>query len=345
MSQSKEKPVKPKRAESDTAPDPTSEPKAGEEGWRDLIFFRKLGEDRWEAWSWAAIGLLVCTALIWAVALLRLGSVSVQAYGVGVALSGMMSFPVMIWGMIKTMLNPPIFRPSRTIAFTSLLVISFLAQKPLFEAPVSTEGWTSDYAYTFPLEGPWYVLNGGDSMETNRLATAPAVRYGMALTKLDDKGQRHLGDGTSLEQFYCYGQPVVAPRDGVVVRAVDKVKDNAPGKGSGDKGYSGNHVVLKLGAQEFFFVFYLKKGSIAVKDGETVKAGQKLGECGNSGIADYPQVQFHFQNSADYPLAEGLPVRFKLRSGKALVESGMGRGPVVPNDLKDGQIVEAVAQP
>lgn len=320
----------------------SSEPSQQDAGWKDLIFFRKLDKDVWEAWAWAGVGLFGSAVVIWALALAKLGPVSVKAYGVGVMLTGMLTFPIMIWGMIKTMLNPPIFRPSRTIAFTALMAVSFFAQKPLFEAPVSTSQWKSDKAYKFPVKGPWYVLNGGESMEHNRLATAPAVRYAMALTKLDDKGARHSGDGAALEQFYCYGQPVFAPYDATVVRAVDEVNDNKPGKAKAERGYSGNHVVLKLGPEEFFFVFYLKRGSIAVKEGDQVKAGQKLGECGNSGISDYPQVQFHFQNSAEYPLSEGLPVRFDLRAGGAVVESGMGRGPTEPGALEGGQVVEAV---
>ena len=55
-----------------TPPKPTEE--APEQGVPpDSIFARKLTEDRWEAWTYTAVGLLGCVIPLWIIALLKLG--------------------------------------------------------------------------------------------------------------------------------------------------------------------------------------------------------------------------------------------------------------------------------
>lgn len=84
------------------------------------------------------------------------------------------------------------------------------------------------------------------------------------------------------------GTKVYAPRDG----RIGLVRDGEP-DGLGSKpGRPGNLVVLtwttKSGAKRALFFNHLKKGSVRVRTGQKVKAGQVLGQTGNSGNSTGP---------------------------------------------------------
>ena len=46
---------------------------------------------------------------------------------------------------------------------------------------------------------------------------------------------------------------------------------------------AGNYVVIEHPNKEYSMIAHFKNGSILVKEGEQVKEGQLLGQCGNSG--------------------------------------------------------------
>ncbi|MBA4166509.1 MAG: M23 family metallopeptidase [Chitinophagaceae bacterium] len=58
------------------------------------------------------------------------------------------------------------------------------------------------------------------------------------------------------------------------------------------------------------FVCSLKKHSIIVKEGQRVKRGQILGQCGNSGNSLEPHLHFHIQNVEDLNIATGAKCYF-----------------------------------
>jgi murein DD-endopeptidase MepM/ murein hydrolase activator NlpD len=71
-------------------------------------------------------------------------------------------------------------------------------------------------------------------------------------------------------------------------------------------------VILDHGNGEFSLLAHLRRGSVAVRPGATVAAGQKLGECGNSGNTSEPHLHYHLQNTAVFGRAEGLPAQFMV---------------------------------
>ncbi len=91
-------------------------------------------------------------------------------------------------------------------------------------------------------------------------------------------------------------RPVLSPADGVVVEAVDGVKDNLPDYGNYLAG-AGNYIVIKHSDNEYSFSAHLRNDSVAVKAGEDVKTGDKVGECGNSGTSFAPHLHYHLQDS------------------------------------------------
>jgi hypothetical protein len=90
------------------------------------------------------------------------------------------------------------------------------------------------------------------------------------------------------------GVDVVASADGIVARLRDGepdrvVRSDADRAAVTDK-ECGNGVVIDHGGGFETQYCHMKQGSIAVKEGDAVKAGAKLGQVGASGMAQFPHV-------------------------------------------------------
>ena len=92
----------------------------------------------------------------------------------------------------------------------------------------------------------------------------------------------------------------MAAAAGKVASAEDKYDDNVLGKPSDTAPKQGNNVVIDHGNGEFTMYAHLKRGSVKVKAGDAVKAGQQIAEVGNSGNAPLPHLHFHMQNTATW---------------------------------------------
>lgn len=89
------------------------------------------------------------------------------------------------------------------------------------------------------------------------------------------------------------GVDVIATADGIVKAIRDDMEDinvNKVGKAAVMKQGCGNAVVLLHPDDYSTFYCHMKKGSVAVKKGDHIKKGQKLGEVGLSGLTEFPHV-------------------------------------------------------
>ncbi|HVP56399.1 MAG TPA: M23 family metallopeptidase [Candidatus Eisenbacteria bacterium] len=182
-----------------------------------------------------------------------------------------------------------------------------------------------------PFDGDWFVYEGGREIYQNSNAYRDAERYSVVFTVVKD-GRTFSGDGTKNEQFYCYGQPVVAPADGTVVMINDSFADNAPGR-SESVMPAGNRVLIYHGHKEYSLLMHLKQNSIKVKSGAKVKQGDVVGECGNSGKSPAPHLEYRLQNSRGVPLPYSLPAQFVdyVADGTAVASGEPVRGQHVHN--------------
>ena len=91
---------------------------------------------------------------------------------------------------------------------------------------------------------------------------------------------------------------------------IDGVRDNIPGSMNP---YSalGNAVFIQHSEYEVSILAHLKMGSIRVKPGDEVKAGQFLGLCGNSGNSSEPHLHYHLQNTFIIQFGTGIKCFFK----------------------------------
>ncbi len=170
-----------------------------------------------------------------------------------------------------------------------------------------------------PFDGNWLVFWGGDTKELNQHHDAPNQKYAFDFVIVDSNGKSHKGEGTENEDYSALGQEILSPSDGVVTDVITGVRDNDPGSMNPYSGL-GNAVFIQHREYEVSILAHLKYGSIKVKVGNKVKAGQPIGLCGNSGNTTEPHLHYHLQNTPIIQDGTGIKCLFEqviiTRNGK-----------------------------
>jgi murein DD-endopeptidase MepM/ murein hydrolase activator NlpD len=123
-------------------------------------------------------------------------------------------------------------------------------------------------------------------------------------------GRPFAGDGSTNTQWYDFGSPVRAVAGGMVVRAIDGRPDNPPNTTPimpNPDSFGGNYVVVRIHPGVYAQYAHLEKGSVAVRVGQRIRAGQQLGKLGNSGNSTAPHLHFGLINQPDFTIANSLP--------------------------------------
>ncbi|MCA2980869.1 MAG: M23 family metallopeptidase [Myxococcaceae bacterium] len=216
------------------------------------------------------------------------------------------------------------------LAFDGGGLLTGLSTRPAArEAPTVSALRKTAAALRLPVDGSWFVLWGGRTFEDNRHAPVPDMRFALDLFVVKGPGT-FAGSGARNEDYWAFGQAVVAPADGVVVAAESGVPDNAPNQPRPGVLY-GNVVVIDHGEGEFSLLGHLQRGSVGVKPGDRVVAGQVVGRCGNSGMSTEPHLHYQLMDDADWTRAHGLPAQFRgyLANGRFVERGEPLRGQVV----------------
>jgi hypothetical protein len=185
-----------------------------------------------------------------------------------------------------------------------------------------------------PFDNEWVVIWGGRSIQDNYHVINPNQRFASDFV-IFQGGMFYTGDGSRNEDYYCFGQPILAPGAGVVITSENTVPDNTPPEENHDQPL-GNYVVIDHENGEYSMLFHFQQGSVTVRTGDVVQSGQLLGSCGNTGESDMPHLHYHLQNSPDpFDLlgAQGLPVQFQsyLANGRYVQRGEPTRGQSVQN--------------
>jgi hypothetical protein len=186
--------------------------------------------------------------------------------------------------------------------------LAALTKRP---APSEFIGYQTQTGLHLPFAGEWYVYWGGRSLVQNRHAVARDQRFAYDLLILARRcrGQSYRGTGGSNTDYYCFGQPIYAPADGLVVKTENELPDNTPGE-MNPKAVLGNYVILDHGSGEFSFFAHFRRDTVAVRSGDRVRSGQLLAQCGNSGNSSEPHLHYHLQNTPVPFQGDGLPAFF-----------------------------------
>lgn len=191
----------------------------------------------------------------------------------------------------------------------------------------------------FPLRGTWLAPNTPGtkipSHGTNKLGTRYAYdfiqvdweRNGLPAYKVGFS--HYLFLGVPLEEYYCWGQEVYAPCNGIVVQAKDGYKErprtnifsdtlnaykNAhyfDSEKDDEQLVAGNYIIIKYDDGVYAALCHLQNGSIQVSVGQNVKKGELIGRVGHSGNSYAPHLHFQLMDSEDIKTANGLPCAFE----------------------------------
>lgn len=182
-----------------------------------------------------------------------------------------------------------------------------------------------------PLSGSNWVAANGLTNPAHRRSVVPvdgkariAQRFAIDWIKLGPDGSPFHGSPGANANYYGYGAQVLAVADGRVADVKDGLPENA-----GDtparppplalETIAGNHLILDLGHGNFAVYAHLQPGSLRVKPGDRVRAGQVLALLGNSGNSDAPHLHFHLVDGPSNLGAEGRPYVLKAFSQQGAV--------------------------
>jgi murein DD-endopeptidase MepM/ murein hydrolase activator NlpD len=175
-------------------------------------------------------------------------------------------------------------------------------------------------ALRLPFNGEWFVFWGGDTREQNYHVDAATQRFAFDILKVDAEGKTHRGEGKVNEDYYAFGQEIVADADGTVTDVVTGIKDNVPGVMNPLMAV-GNFVMIRHANGEVSVFCHLKYESTRVKVGQRVKQGETIGLCGNSGNSSEAHLHYQVQGTTLFEAENSMKVFFE----KIMVRRGVSK--------------------
>ncbi|MFZ0681124.1 M23 family metallopeptidase [Candidatus Binatus sp.] len=171
-----------------------------------------------------------------------------------------------------------------------------------------------------PLSGKnWLAANGPSNTSPHRRAMLPingqphiGQRYAIDWIQLGDDGKSFTGDEHDNKSYHAWDQEIHAAADGKIIEVKDGIPENIPnsGKLAVQMTYdtlAGNHIIQQLSEGHYAAYAHLRPGSIKVKVGDTVHAGDVLAHLGNTGNSSEPHLHFQVCDAPSFPASEGLP--------------------------------------
>jgi murein DD-endopeptidase MepM/ murein hydrolase activator NlpD len=202
----------------------------------------------------------------------------------------------------------------------------FVVGLALYVRVGTPDGDTVDIAS--PVRGRWRAVNSPSSRVPSHLIHGWSQTY--AIDLIHEPGDRR---GPAFgwwplarrpEEYPGFGQPVVAPVDGTVVRAFGAARDHwsrtSPAglaylllegvrELAGPPGVLGNHVVVRRDDGVCVLVAHLRRRSLRVGTGDRVCQGDQVAECGNSGNSTEPHLHCQVMDHPSVWVAAGLRLR------------------------------------
>jgi Peptidase family M23 len=179
-----------------------------------------------------------------------------------------------------------------------------------------------------PVRGCWMAINSPATGIPSHGTYAFGQTFAVDLIASPRGQARQMGNGARgafvpPEEFPSFSEPVYAIADAAVVRVHDQRPDHKSRSSKialvyfafesfirslGPPSFLlGNHVILRLQDGSHILYAHLRRGSFRVAGGDTVKAGDLIAECGNSGNSTLPHLHIQRQDVPSVLGASGLP--------------------------------------
>lgn len=203
----------------------------------------------------------------------------------------------------------------------------------------------SPVSLAYPLRGSFRAMNSPARRVPSHGSHVMGTTYAIDLVPVDTRGRsapwgwRAAFATEAPDAFVGFGADVLAPVTGTVAIVHDGEEDHRARRSpftalpylagqaerlrAGPAALAGNHVVIAMGEDgPFVLVAHLRRGSIRVRPGDRVHAGQVIAACGNSGNSTQPHVHVQATDSTHWPRARGLPIVFAAEDAPAMPREG-----------------------
>jgi len=172
-----------------------------------------------------------------------------------------------------------------------------------------------------PFHGGVWLAGDGPANKTNHRRAITAVdghiysaeRFAIDWLKVGPNGDSRHDGATRNDNWWGWGEPVLAVADGEITEVVDGIADNVPRvlPPVTVDNIAGNHVILKIAPNRYATYAHLQNGSIKVHLHDRVRSGDVLALLGNSGNTTGAHLHMQVTDRSSVLQAEGVPFVFE----------------------------------
>jgi len=171
-----------------------------------------------------------------------------------------------------------------------------------------------------PFDGGTWLAGDGAANTTNHRRSIFAIdghlyspeRFAIDWLKVGPNGDsRHDGSSRN-DNWWGWGEPVLAVADGEITEVVDDYPDNTPRvlPPVTLDNIGGNHVILKIAPNRYVTYAHLQHGSMKVHLHDRVHIGDTLALLGNSGNSTGAHLHMQVTDGNSLLQSEGVPFEF-----------------------------------
>lgn len=212
--------------------------------------------------------------------------------------------------------------PIFTLPFT-LITLSFMYALNLINYPLRTivykdspeenlnyflanQGrFITDYAtLSLPFRGCWHSWQGFNGDWTHKGIYQNAYDFVIC----DAQKKTYINQGHHLSDYFCFGQEVLSPVRGRVIKVIHYLPDNPIGSVDTVNNW-GNEITIEDARGYLVKLAHFSSQSVYVFEGQQVDVGTVLGLCGNSGHSPQPHIHIQIQTDIS-PTAATVPFVF-----------------------------------
>lgn len=187
-----------------------------------------------------------------------------------------------------------------------------------FQVPVSQD---SAPILSPPFSGGIWFAGDGPGNNGNHRRSIFAIdgqiyspeRFAIDWLKIGSNGDSRHDGTTKNENWWGWGEPILAVADGEITEVVDEFPDNTPRvlPPVTLDNIAGNHIILRIAQNRFVTYAHLQKGSIKVRVGSHVHRGDMLALLGNSGNTTGAHLHLQVTDRNSVLQSEGVPFIFE----------------------------------
>jgi murein DD-endopeptidase len=168
----------------------------------------------------------------------------------------------------------------------------------------------------------WLAANGPSNTSAHRRTILtvdghPRIgqRFAIDFVRLGADGRTYHGDPNRNASYLAYDTPIAAVAAGTIAATLDGVPENTPQSPKMAveltlSNVGGNFIAEKIGDGRYVMYAHLKPGSLKVKPGDKVAAGQIIARLGNTGNSTEPHLHLQVCDAPSFAASSGIPYEF-----------------------------------